>query len=263
MNLLNPSLASLFDALANELQSYWVQERAENVSVSWSGTPEDPAPDVTCRSWTLSVDSASRIIVAAPPETWKELSGLGEDASPDDLRIAFLSCFTPAIEQTVRSRFGSEVTCVEEDQPQAPPPEWTAVNFTITRESGIGVSIQVGVNPDLELALGIPQDPAAADETAGPITGSHSAAILMDVEMPVSIALGRTKMRLKELLQLTNGSVVELDQDLGDEVEIRVNNHVIAYGEVVAVDGNYAVRVMRMAQPRNAALRGILPEKAA
>jgi hypothetical protein len=42
-----------------------------------------------------------------------------------------------------------------------------------------------------------------------------------------------------------------------------VNNHVIAYGEVVAVDGNYAVRVMRMAQPRNAALRGILPEKAA
>jgi flagellar motor switch protein FliN/FliY len=71
-------------------------------------------------------------------------------------------------------------------------------------------------------------------------------------------------MRLKDLLKLTNGSVVELDQALDDEVEIRVNNCVIAYGQVVAVDGNYAVRVLRMASARNTPNPGaILPEKAA
>jgi len=58
--------------------------------------------------------------------------------------------------------------------------------------------------------------------------------------------------------------VVELDQVLDDEVEIRVNNCVIAYGEVVAVDGNYAVRILRMAPARDSRnLRGERPEKAA
>ena len=70
-------------------------------------------------------------------------------------------------------------------------------------------------------------------------------------------------MRLKDLLNLSNGSVVELDQMLDEEVEVRVNNCVIAYGEVVAVDGNYAVRILRMAPPQNADLRQELPEKAA
>jgi flagellar motor switch protein FliN/FliY len=85
----------------------------------------------------------------------------------------------------------------------------------------------------------------------------------MHVEMPVTIILGCTTMRLKDLLNLTNGSVVELDQMLNEEVEVRINNCVIAYGEVVAVDGNYAVRILRMAPPQNAGLRQELPEKAA
>ncbi len=71
--------------------------------------------------------------------------------------------------------------------------------------------------------------------------------ILMQVEVPLSVSLGRTTMRIKDLLALTQGSVVELDQHSGDEVEIRVNNCVIAQGEVVAVDGNYGVRILRIA----------------
>ena len=51
---------------------------------------------------------------------------------------------------------------------------------------------------------------------------------------------------MKDLLNLTTGSVVELDQALHDNVEVRVNNRVIARGEVVAVDGNYGVRVREL-----------------
>jgi flagellar motor switch protein FliN/FliY len=52
---------------------------------------------------------------------------------------------------------------------------------------------------------------------------------------------------MKDLLALASGSIVDLDQQLSDDVEIRVNNCVIAHGEVVAVDGNYGVRILRMA----------------
>lgn len=82
---------------------------------------------------------------------------------------------------------------------------------------------------------------------------SNPMEILMQVEVPVSVSLGRTRMRMRELLALTQGSVVELDQYVGEEVEIRVNNCLIAHGEVVGVDGNYGVRILRMAGEGGAA----------
>lgn len=81
----------------------------------------------------------------------------------------------------------------------------------------------------------------------------NSMDILMQVEVPVTVSLGRTRMRMKDLLVLAQGSVVELDQYVGDEVEIRVNNCLIAKGEVVGVDGNYGVRILRMAGDGGAA----------
>jgi flagellar motor switch protein FliN/FliY len=84
----------------------------------------------------------------------------------------------------------------------------------------------------------------------------NSMDILMQVEVPVSVSLGRTHMRMKDLLGLTQGSVVELEQYVGDEVEIRVNNCLIAKGEVVSVEGNYGVRISRMAGEMGAGTLG-------
>ena len=61
--------------------------------------------------------------------------------------------------------------------------------------------------------------------------------------MPVSICFGRASMPLREIMKLTGGSAVELDRRPDDEVDILVNNCVIARGEVVVIDGNYGVRV--------------------
>jgi flagellar motor switch protein FliN/FliY len=266
VNRLDPSLAGLLDALASELQTQLSERHAENIDASWTDDAEGPSADLICWSWILSIDSASRILVGAPAGTWTEICGLSEEVPPEDLRDGCLAWLTPAVEQAAKSRFGSQVTCSEAEDSEAPTAQWTSVQFTITRASGIEVSVQVSVNPDLRTALGVPEDSVAAEEThsASPSGGPNSVEILMDVELPVSVSLGRTKMRLKELLHLTNGSVVELDQELSDEVEIRVNNCVIAYGEVVAVDGNYAVRILRMAPARTTAgLRGMLPERAA
>lgn len=70
---------------------------------------------------------------------------------------------------------------------------------------------------------------------------------LMDVKMAISIELGRTKMKLQELVKLGCGSIVELDKNAGEPLNIFVNGKLIAYGEVVSVNGKYGVRIIELA----------------
>lgn len=93
----------------------------------------------------------------------------------------------------------------------------------------------------------ISDEPVQIGQAVPPTTPVHAPVdVLMQMEVPLSVSLGRTKMRMKELLSLTQGSVVELDQYVGDEVQILVNKCVLAHGEVVAIDGNYGVRITRL-----------------
>ncbi len=73
--------------------------------------------------------------------------------------------------------------------------------------------------------------------------------LLMDVELDVTLRFGERQMPLREILELSAGSVVELDQQVQDPVELLVGKKVIARGEVVVLDGNYALRVMQIVSP--------------
>jgi flagellar motor switch protein FliN/FliY len=70
---------------------------------------------------------------------------------------------------------------------------------------------------------------------------------LFDFELPVSFSFGRKKLALKDVLKLTPSSVVELDRAPDDLVEVIVNDAVIAWGEVVSIDGQYGIRIRRIA----------------
>ncbi|HET9442524.1 MAG TPA: flagellar motor switch protein FliN, partial [Acidimicrobiales bacterium] len=72
---------------------------------------------------------------------------------------------------------------------------------------------------------------------------SRSIELLNDVEMSVTVELGRTRMLVRDLLALTPGSVVELDRVAGSPVDVLVNNMLIARGEVVVIDEEFAVRI--------------------
>lgn len=67
--------------------------------------------------------------------------------------------------------------------------------------------------------------------------------ILMDIPLQVTVELGRTKRSVKEILELSSGSIIELDKLAGEPVDILVNNRLIAKGEVVVIDENFGVRV--------------------
>lgn len=70
--------------------------------------------------------------------------------------------------------------------------------------------------------------------------------LLGEVEMDLRIELGRTLMRLDEVLQLRSGSVVALDKLAGDPVDVFVNGRLIARGEVLVMNDNFCIRVTEL-----------------
>ncbi len=66
---------------------------------------------------------------------------------------------------------------------------------------------------------------------------------LRDLELPLSVALGRATMPVQEVLKITSGSTIELDRNVGDYVELVVQGVVVARGEIVSIKGNYGVRI--------------------
>ncbi|MED4602691.1 flagellar motor switch protein FliN, partial [Paenibacillus validus] len=67
--------------------------------------------------------------------------------------------------------------------------------------------------------------------------------LLLDIPLKVTVELGRTHKVIKDILELSQGSIIELDKLAGEPVDILVNNKLIAKGEVVVIDENFGVRV--------------------
>ncbi len=95
------------------------------------------------------------------------------------------------------------------------------------------------VNGDPE-AVALPDFNGAGGATA---TSARDIDLLADVNLNVTIELGRTRMLVEDVLRLGEGSVVELDKLAGDPVDVFVNGRHVARGEVLVVNDNFCVRV--------------------
>lgn len=74
--------------------------------------------------------------------------------------------------------------------------------------------------------------------------------LIMEVKLPVKVRIGRKKMLLKDVLNMDIGSVIELNQLANDPLEVLVDDHVIAEGEVVIVDGNFGIQITTIGTKR-------------
>jgi flagellar motor switch protein FliN/FliY len=91
-----------------------------------------------------------------------------------------------------------------------------------------------------------PADDDAPDASAVAAGQTQHPAILnrlMGLQLPVSVLLGHAAIRIKDVMKITPGSVIELDREIGEYVEIVVHGTVVAKGEIVSVKGNYGVRI--------------------
>ena len=73
--------------------------------------------------------------------------------------------------------------------------------------------------------------------------------LLLDVTLRFTVELGRTHMFIKDVLQLSEGSVVELDKNVGDEVDILVNDRIFGRGKLIAMDEYFAVQITHILDP--------------
>lgn len=79
--------------------------------------------------------------------------------------------------------------------------------------------------------------------------GSGNISLLLDIYMQLTVELGRTRMQIKEILGLGEGSIIELEKLAGEPVDLLVNGRLIAKGEVVVIDENFGVRVTEIVSP--------------
>ena len=88
-----------------------------------------------------------------------------------------------------------------------------------------------------------PSSPAPSAAAAFEGDENNNINLIMDVKLPVRVRIGGKKMLLRDVLSMDIGSVIELNQLANDPLDILVDNHVIAQGEVVIVDGNFGVQI--------------------
>jgi len=87
----------------------------------------------------------------------------------------------------------------------------------------------------------------STDEAA--LAEEHSqinAEVLQNISVTLSIEVGRAQIKIKDLMRLTQGSVVELDRVAGEPLDLLINNTVVAQGEVVLVNERYGIRLTRV-----------------
>ena len=93
-------------------------------------------------------------------------------------------------------------------------------------------------------------DPGGGAGAGGGRPSAQSLDAVMELEVPVSIELGRTHMAIEDVLALGKGSVVQLDRLVGQPVEVFVSEKPFATGEVVVTGDKFGVRILQIQQPR-------------
>lgn len=101
--------------------------------------------------------------------------------------------------------------------------------------------------PDTEVHTEVVE--SAASEEQIEAEARREMGMVLDIELPISIELGRTSMLIRDIVKLAPGSIVELDKLSGEPVDLFVNGRLFARGEVVVVDENFAVRVTGLVTP--------------
>jgi flagellar motor switch protein FliN len=89
----------------------------------------------------------------------------------------------------------------------------------------------------------------ALDDSAQPLDGEANLDVILDIPVTISMEIGRTKISIRNLLQLNQGSVVELDRLAGEPMDVLVNGTLVAHGEVVVVNEKFGIRLTDVISP--------------
>jgi flagellar motor switch protein FliN len=212
---------------------WWQAEyRAEQDFHLWIGIPAPTAPGLSRLAQALS--EADQPAPAAGP--------IGLEETIVQFCVAFQESLSHGARRPV-SHLGPR-------RLEAAPAAAHLYSSTISLSSESSFPILVGFEDEAIAAFSRARssqssqsDPLRAAVGEGPLS------LLLGMEMPLTIRFGRVQMPLERVLELHAGSVLELDQALDEPVDVLVQGRIVARGEVVAVDGNYGVRIVDLPDP--------------
>lgn len=263
-----PVLDEWMGTLAQVLESMTDQRPAVQWQPATGPAPPASTPEAEMLWWEQPLEGATDAIVwvGAPLQTWQyagtltlKVAGLETVASNEahNTWIEILSQSLSVLARSITAILGGEVLCGAGTERPAPPGvnDWASVTLAFTEASLPPLMVAFSAGLLESLAAPPHEDSAETSLQRGresgieeqPVKTSRTMELLLDVELPVSISFGRTHLPLRDVLKLTTGSIVELNRTVTDPVDVLVNQRLIARGEVVVVEGNYAVRIQEIA----------------
>jgi flagellar motor switch protein FliN/FliY len=240
------------DGLKEELMQEISAAAAVGTTITRSepAAKSDPLPDGLIW-WTGSRGGEldGTLFVGGKAEAWKAFGFGGESGDPaEDAAARFRRC----LDKTFERRLGPSTIEGTFGWGEAPESFSATLVLSILSEDSAPSELHCCFSPALQDALRRDQTSHRAQSSMDPgtpksppiATSPVALDLFMDIEVPVRVSFGRTRVRMGELLSMSVGGVIELDQDLGEYVDVLVNDCVVARGEVVAIDGNYGVRII-------------------
>jgi flagellar motor switch protein FliN/FliY len=197
-----------------------------------------PAPSETAVVATFVGATSVELVLVAERAVAESLAGQG--GAP----LSLADALRPALEAAA-SAFGHGVLDVAEVRP---------VGGDLTGDSLTGFALVADGVPQAWFGVraraarpGVPQQRTASSAERADMR------LLYDVEMTLTAEIGRTRLPVRQVLDLVPGSVLELDRAAGAPADLMVNGRLIARGEVVVVDEDYGIRITEIVSPEQAA----------
>jgi flagellar motor switch protein FliN/FliY len=273
------NVGPLLNQWAESLEQVLESMTDQRPAVSWqavSGTRREiaaahgagPEEEILWWEQPLQISPDMLVWVGAPKTSWEHAGTLTlkaagletvESAEAKNTWFEILGQSLSTLARAIGALMGREVTCEAgvERAPDSEVKEWALVSLKFT-DSALA-PLLLTLSPKLVAAVAAPV-PAAAEQPEippmaraeravdeGPSRPSRTMDLLLDVDLPVSISFGRAQLPMRDVLKLTTGSIVELNRGVNEQVEVLVNQCLIARGEVVVVEGNYGVRIQEIA----------------
>ncbi|WP_432564118.1 flagellar motor switch protein FliN [Kineococcus sp. SYSU DK003] len=210
--------------------------------------PASQAPDFGDEGTAVSANFAGasngRVSVIVGEETLNTLLMSPEGA------LDPVDALRPALETVVHSLGQSVLEAGVEGDPAQALSQLDGGLVAVVEADGQPLAL-IGLTLSAQATEAAPAPAATATASAATASAGRPRTmdLLRDVQMDVTVELGRTSMTVQDLLALTPGSVVELDRAAGSPADILVNGQLIARGEVVVVDEDYAIRITEIVTP--------------
>jgi flagellar motor switch protein FliN len=273
---MSAALASAVKLDCEQYQEIWIDSVCEILGqisgnsfegqvASGSGPADDPT--ALCMHFSLGapLDGEHVMFVAATDGLRLSQLLMGEPLNPGaafdaDHRDALAELFRQiagSAALTLGARLETEVKVMLTDTER---PSWLAsspvgAQLKLTSPQFPDLSLSLKLSSELNNALDSGAAPAAAEVThrreEGLTPGRRESNLdfLRDIELGVTLRFGKRHVLLRDILEIVPGSVVELEQQVQEPVELLVGKKVVARGEVVVVDGNYGLRVTEVVSP--------------